>query len=330
MNGLLNISFSEISFLKLDTAEHANFQGNQLFEDFPSFLVFKDDSRKKKKGEKIGGFLLLEIIGEGSKASVYKTIYKKEYWAVKKYQDEKDEPTEIILLRDNYDVFKKVPYCIHAKPYVIQANQKTNYLIKMPMLQSFIFGSSTTLTSSETALFLYQIGTALEYLHTHLIVHRDIKPQNVLIGDAGFVLCDFSVVEKLPSSSYTSTGVVGTSYYMAPEVSNTISYLPIPTDMWSLGVTVFHLIYGTLPFQLSTLIGKDDSQRTDYVNYATELINCCELEFPEFPFVSVELKEIISGLLKKNPLERMTSEELISNQWITKTYQERNQFLSFL
>lgn len=86
---------------------------------------------------------------------------------------------------------------------------------------------------------------AIEYLHRKSIIHRDIKPSNIVIGEDGYIkLIDFGISKVL--KDFTQT-VCGTPQYMAPEIVNKSQY-SFPVDFWSLGVTLYELFYGELPF----------------------------------------------------------------------------------
>ena len=91
---------------------------------------------------------------------------------------------------------------------------------------------------------------ALHYLHKNYIIHRDIKPENIVILQKGyFKLVDFEVAVMLNAEKDRTSSMKGTPEYMSPEVINSskndYSYY---VDFWSLGVLLFELVCGTVPF----------------------------------------------------------------------------------
>jgi serine/threonine protein kinase len=110
----------------------------------------------------------------------------------------------------------------------------------------------------------------LRYCHKNLVVHRDIKLENLLIDDEGVVkICDFGVSKQLDNKSALISGKSGTPAYMAPEVQLVQQYNGFTADVWSLGVCLFAMVCGAVPFK-----GKS-------VKELIAQINKGELEFPD-------------------------------------------------
>ena len=99
-----------------------------------------------------------------------------------------------------------------------------------------------------------QMISALHYLHSNKIIHRDMKPQNILIGpDRQLKLCDFGFARALTQQSLTLTSVKGTPLYMAPELVQEQPY-DHTVDLWSLGVILYELFRGEPPFYTNNII----------------------------------------------------------------------------
>ncbi len=100
----------------------------------------------------------------------------------------------------------------------------------------------------ETAFYVASIMYTLNYIHLRRIIHRDIKPENVIIEKNGYIkLIDFGSSKDLSVCSNYSTTIVGTPHYMAPEVLIGSGY-SYSADYWSLGVTMYEIFYGVVPF----------------------------------------------------------------------------------
>ena len=96
--------------------------------------------------------------------------------------------------------------------------------------------------------YVRQVASGLDALHQHKILHLDIKPENLLIrNDSSMVIADFDLsLENLTDQRHCTT-IVGSPYYMAPEVISGKKYLKA-SDFWSLGVTLYESLTGNYPF----------------------------------------------------------------------------------
>ncbi|KAM3723220.1 Calcium/calmodulin-dependent protein kinase kinase [Dirofilaria immitis] len=166
----------------------------------------------------------------------------------------------------------------------------------------------------------------LEYLHYQKIVHRDIKPSNLLLSEMGHVkIADFGISYEFKGIDAFLSGTAGTPAFMAPEALTGLSifgnvefsnpfvgcndsscfYSGRAQDIWSLGITLYAFVYGTVPFWDSYVITLHKKIKNDAIN------------FPEMPAISKPLKLLILGLLKKDPGLRLTLIEIKDHEWIT-------------
>ena len=110
--------------------------------------------------------------------------------------------------------------------------------------------STGALEAAEAAALIGQTADALVEAHAHGIVHRDVKPSNILISHGNAKLNDFGIARSADDASLTQTGLVtGSPAYLAPEVASGSSATPA-SDVWSLGATLFHAVTGAPPYEV--------------------------------------------------------------------------------
>lgn len=146
-----------------------------------------------------------------------------------------------------------------------------------------------------------QAALAINYLHKTGYIHRDVKPDNLLLdGDGNVHLTDFNLSIRMNDTR--RRGVVGTRSYMAPEVVSRQPYAEM-VDWWSLGICIYEWSFGTVPFRGST-----DEQREAIIT-----------QEPRYPSqVDRELKSLIASLLRKDPNKRFNFEKLKQHPYFDK------------
>ncbi len=136
-----------------------------------------------------------------------------------------------------FDFGEQRPWYYLVMPYV-EGGTLRDYLIKRERL-----------TLEEAGSFLEQIASALQYAHDNNVIHRDVKPSNILLRlDGHAYLVDFGLAKaKMKAESLTHPGsMVGTPEYMAPEQSNGLN--DYRSDIYSLGIILYQMLTGRVPF----------------------------------------------------------------------------------
>eukprot|EP00009_Paramoeba_aestuarina_P017516 CAMPEP_0201531106 /NCGR_PEP_ID=MMETSP0161_2-20130828/46588_1 /ASSEMBLY_ACC=CAM_ASM_000251 /TAXON_ID=180227 /ORGANISM="Neoparamoeba aestuarina, Strain SoJaBio B1-5/56/2" /LENGTH=307 /DNA_ID=CAMNT_0047933791 /DNA_START=292 /DNA_END=1215 /DNA_ORIENTATION=- len=166
----------------------------------------------------------------------------------------------------------------------------------------------------------------LEYLHDNKIIHRDLKPENLLLDDKGYPhLTDFNVAIKLDDDGLTK-GFAGTRPYMAPEVYRKERYGP-PADLWSLGICLFELLFGVLPWGIKTSAetirwidefeekGEAGGAKESDLNEMTKRILRETVTIPKKSKISSECKAFLNKLIC--PVgERLTAKQCRDDPWL--------------
>ena len=153
------------------------------------------------------------------------------------------------------------------------------------------------LSYQEAIHVIKQVAEALSAIHAGGILHRDIKPRNILITtDYTAKLTDFGIVKTLDSGLTRSYSLIGTPQYMAPEVFNEHE-TDCRSDLFSLGIVAYELLVGRLPFNASTLA----SIAYDIIHAEPSMPSALIDDFPK------SLEAIVMKSLRKDPDERYQS-----------------------
>lgn len=213
----------------------------------------------------IGDYYLDQQLGKG---------YFGEVWKAKKLILGQDETVALKIINVNQETIENVqreveilkriseprcqPFlvCYRSSQYLKDQNR---FLIEMDLvvgknLERFIKETPENLRAKYLLLIVKDIVTALQYLHSNEISHNDIKPDNILITPTlKPVLVDFGVSCFSISLCFDKIkccyGIKGPNLYVSPETIKTNAYYP-QSDMWSLGVTCYHVITGSYPFDV--------------------------------------------------------------------------------
>jgi hypothetical protein len=168
----------------------------------------------------------------------------------------------------------------------------------------------------QASSIMSQIANGVKYLHKYGIVHRDLKPDNIMItqqNEFGIIkIMDFGL-SKIVSTQEKMVDGYGTLSYVAPEVLLRTPYNK-EVDIWSMGVILFYMLSGHLPFK-----GNKE------VVIAEKIVND-DLQFDdeEWEVRSKKVKELISSCLKKEPEERITIDDFLNHPWFKKNVKPKN------
>ena len=210
-------------------------------------------------GKQLGAYQVVAPLGEGGMAAVYKA-----------YQPSMDRTVALKILprqfanspeflarfRQEARLLARLQHP-HILP-VFDFGEADGYtFIAMPLLQSGALTQRMTgapLPLSQVTSIITQVGDALDYAHTHGLVHRDVKPSNVLLDERGnCLLTDFGIARMVEATAnLTGTGnVIGTPSYMSPE-QGAGKPVDARSDIYALGVVLFELATGRVPYSAET------------------------------------------------------------------------------
>ena len=157
----------------------------------------------------------------------------------------------------------------------------------------------------QASSIMSQIANGVKYLHRYGIVHRDLKPDNIMItqqNDFGVIkIMDFGL-SKIVSTQEKMVDGYGTLSYVAPEVLLRTPYNK-EVDIWSMGVILYYMLCGHLPFKGNKEVKKKKKIVNDDLEFDEE----------EWEIRSKKVRELISSCLKKEPEERITIDEFLNH-----------------
>lgn len=157
----------------------------------------------------------------------------------------------------------------------------------------------------EVQCYTLQIVSALKYLHSHRIIHRDLKLGNLFLNDKMEIkLGDFGLATKLDFDGEKKRTICGTPNYIAPEVLEGKSGHSYEVDIWSLGVIIYTLIIGKPPFETTDV--KATYRRIRNNSYS----------FPENVQISDPARDLIMCILNGDPKRRPTLDEILNHEFL--------------
>jgi len=211
-------------------------------------------------GENIGPYRIIEQLGQGGMATVYKAYHASldRYVALKALHPAFGEDmTFLTRFQREARVVAKLEHPHIVPVYDYAEHEKRPYLV-----MKYIEGdtlkaklSKGPLTSEEINKIVDAVGSALSYAHTQGILHRDIKPSNVLAAkDGEMYLADFGLARIAQSgeSTLSSDMIMGTPQYISPEQAMGKKDLDGGTDIYSFGVMLYEMVVGQVPFSADT------------------------------------------------------------------------------
>ena len=259
---------------------------------------------------------MLDNLGEGIFGSVKLGVEKKtnQRVAIKIIKKNKAKESDIELVRNEIDIMK---LCYH--PYVVHLLDHFENGEYIFIVMEYIKGGSLTdymknnkfdFTERRAAELIYQLAKGLKYLHKYGIIHRDLKPDNIMLTEASdkgnIKIMDFGLSKILGKKEKSIDGF-GTLTFVSPEVLIRKPYNK-EVDIWSLGVILYLMLSGDLPFDDPD----DDEQKI------AKSIVYQDVKFPQEKFGkrSKAVIDLIKGCLTKEPKNRIKIDEILKGEWM--------------
>lgn len=262
-------------------------------------------------------YTLGKKIGSGGFAEVKEAVHKDSgtVYAVKVlsklvYAAEKD--------REHMRVETDLMRTVRGHPNVVNLHETYEDTANFYLVMEYCTGNELmteiermrTFTEKAASRLFRQMCMGVKWCHEHHVVHRDLKPENFLFSDrseeALLKLADFGLATHIEEQDSIITEACGSAYYIAPEVF-TRKYTK-SVDVWSLGIILYLFLSGTVPFGFTA-----EDEATVYHEIQTKPM---KMEGSSWSHVSASARELVSGLLEKDPAKRYTIEQALAHPWV--------------
>ena len=267
-----------------------------------------------KKGKYVGPYQIQDFLEEGSYSKIYlaKSLYTNEQVVIKAINKSslKKELDDLLLLTKQIETLKILKHRNIITLYEIYESRKYLYLITeycqgKNLIEKLM--RKKRFSEEEALIIFFQLLDVFTYMHKMNICHRNIRAEHILF--------DKNSRPKLIGFGYSSfyeknkkiEGAYGSLCYACPEIINEQPYNPELADVWSLGVILYVLVCGYLPF-----CEEEDSKNKI-------LISEGKIEFPKE--MSNKLKDLLRHMLDINPEKRYNFQKIVKHPWI-KPYSE--------
>ncbi|KAK1941933.1 Serine/threonine-protein kinase TIO [Phytophthora citrophthora] len=252
---------------------------------------------------------ILERIGEGSFGKVYRgrRKYSGHIVALKFVTKQGKSARDLENLRQEINILRRLNHCnIIAMMDSFETEGEFCMVTEYAQGELFqVLEDEHSLPEEEIRKIAIQLIQALHVLHSNRIIHRDMKPQNILIGSRQQIkLCDFGFARAIAHDTSLLRSIKGTPLYMAPELVQEKPY-NYTVDLWSLGVILYELAVGRPPFY------------TDRIVSLIQMIVRDDVTYP--PTMSADFQSFLKGLLNKDPALRLKWPEILEHPFVQET-----------
>ena len=228
--------------------------------------------------------------------------------AIKSFNKNKDFYSKSQILYE-IKIMKKIRECKNVVKIFETFENKKYFCIVMENIPGGnllnIINKMTKLSEKISKIIFYQLIITIKYLHNLNIIHRDIKPDNILLDlNNNIKLSDFGISLQIKKNIYIKDHV-GTPAFLAPEIliKNDIGYEPYKTDIWSSGVVLFYMLTGIFPFRGNS----EDELHKNIIKGKFPKLNDFNL--------SNECIDLIYKILEINPNKRINIDDILNHSW---------------
>jgi len=251
-------------------------------------------------GRQYGPYSITELLGRGTVAHVYKALLRDGSEVALKVLTPFAEARQEIrsLFEQEFELMVRVNHANVLKAMQAGVIAGTHYMEIEPIVGETLWDnvqSTNQIGLDEVIAVIQQMCSALDHIHEHQIVHRDVKPSNIMLDKPGkrAVLFDFGLAHNLDGPPPPEGRVFGSPMFLAPEQA-VGGHVDGRTDLYSLGVTLYRVVVGASPFY---------GERNELLHAHLKL----PPPDPRGAGVAEDLSEVILHAMAKDPSERFQS-----------------------
>ncbi|EPZ34621.1 Pkinase-domain-containing protein [Rozella allomycis CSF55] len=274
--------------------------------------VANKQSREQPKPEVVGNYRLDKIVGKGTYGTVHAAyrLDNNEKVAIKVINKSSISAEKHVTRIQREIRFLKLLHHPHIIAVLdVIENEHKIFIVMEYAQKGELFDyivANKRLKDKEARFFFRQIISAVDYCHRNSIIHRDLKPENLLLDEnKNIKIIDFGFCNTFRLNGQLDT-FCGSPFYASPEMVLGKRYLGPEVDVWSLGVILYALLCGVLPFE-------DENVKILYKKIAT-----ASYYTPEY--LSAESKNLIARMLVADPSKRATLDEIKKHVWMMDGY----------
>ncbi|XP_061514925.1 MAP/microtubule affinity-regulating kinase 3 isoform X8 [Anopheles gambiae] len=279
----------------------------------PNMQMRGTPARWRSGEEHIGKYKLLKTIGKGNfaKVKLAKHVPTNKEVAIKIIDKTQLNPSSLQKLYREVRIMKMLDHPNIVKLFQVIETEKTLYLVMEYASGGEVFDylvAHGKMKEKEARAKFRQIVSAVQYCHQKRIIHRDLKAENLLLdSEMNIKIADFGFSNEFTPGSKLDT-FCGSPPYAAPELFQGRKYDGPEVDVWSLGVILYTLVSGSLPFDGATL--KELRERVLRGKY-------------RIPFyMSTDCEVLLKKFLVLNPSKRANLETIMKDKWMNMGYED--------
>ncbi|KNC85222.1 CAMK/CAMKL/MARK protein kinase, variant [Sphaeroforma arctica JP610] len=249
----------------------------------------------------VGNYKIIKKVGKGRFSSVMlaRHLFTGQQVAVKMVEKKYLDENELNTLMREVGILKQLNHPNIVRLFEVIITSETIYLVQEYCPHGEFYDylvPKGKMKEEEAKKCFYQIFSAINYCHSEMVVHRDLKPENVLLdADLNIKLADFGLSRFYDPNEKCKT-FCGSPFYAAPEIFTGTPYTGPEPDIWALGVMVYTVVSGILPFENASAATEGRYTMDDDI--------------------SIHCQSLIRGCLQPDRYRRCTIKDCVMSEWI--------------